>query len=608
MNTQTMLLRNLKTRKDRNSIIDIINNIDKLSGNLDDNLVIILEFIDECYNESNTIVESDLKHILSAIKNKIIDKYTDKDKLIFINKKCKEYNKDGNYDDTRLVAYNSFLLELQNYCVHRIKEFTIKENHEVLIADEKIREAFNIKLIDSNDLLDLIYELTSIINDKYKNKIPENSVAGVCVDNIKYMINPVTLNYNKELILPSILNILSTNKNMNISDLINIAKSSIMYSDKEKKRAIDTIEKVEEPLIDENVLSIKNIKNKYMIREEAASNHILTYIIKSFKNEEEAKEIIKSINNMINISNVQDLTDKEFLIIFFNTFRNFIVHGEGMLVNGGDFNIINMLIDSLIVDKNIESDQAKTVVNVLEREINATKDMIYELKSDKYVVRLKEYLDIIENQYNRLNEYINNTDLNKEVIEGYNNTNLIRELAIIYMVEDCLSKNIVIENTAITLLRTAREKLKKKMEQLSAKEKQISRNIDMYVEKMERDITSALTIKERERVIKGNILPSASKTIKLGIATGTAWAVAPTIAVIGSIGALAISKKANTRERQLVLDEIEVHLKVVEKNIQYAESEGDLEILEELLKIENKLKREKQRIKYRMKVYYKQEV
>ena len=76
--------------------------------------------------------------------------------------------------------------------------------------------------------------------------------------------------------------------------------------------------------------------------------------------------------------------------------------------------------------------------------------------------------------------------------------------------------------------------------------------------------------------------------------------------VIGAIAGIALSAKANARERQLVLDDIEVHLRIVEKKIQQAEMNNDDKALEQLLKLERTLTREKQRIKYRMKVYYNQ--
>lgn len=89
---------------------------------------------------------------------------------------------------------------------------------------------------------------------------------------------------------------------------------------------------------------------------------------------------------------------------------------------------------------------------------------------------------------------------------------------------------------------------------------------------------------------------------------GVAYAVNPVIAVIGALGSMAVAKQANARERQLILDEIDVHLKIVERKISQAEMNNDLKNMEQLLKIESKLQREKQRIKYRMKVYYNQNV
>ena len=52
------------------------------------------------------------------------------------------------------------------------------------------------------------------------------------------------------------------------------------------------------------------------------------------------------------------------------------------------------------------------------------------------------------------------------------------------------------------------------------------------------------------------------------------------------------------RERRLIYDEIDTELQVVEKQIQLAESEGDMNQYRFLLNYQKKLTREKHRIKY----------
>ena len=112
----------------------------------------------------------------------------------------------------------------------------------------------------------------------------------------------------------------------------------------------------------------------------------------------------------------------------------------------------------------------------------------------------------------------------------------------------------------------------------------------------------------REAVIKGRILPSASKCIKIACVLGVAWAINPAIAVIGAIGGFACSKKLQAKERQLVLDDIEIELKMCERYIKQAEDDNDLKKIRQLEIIQRNLLRQQQRIKYKMHVVYNQNV
>ena len=82
---------------------------------------------------------------------------------------------------------------------------------------------------------------------------------------------------------------------------------------------------------------------------------------------------------------------------------------------------------------------------------------------------------------------------------------------------------------------------------------------------------------------------------------GTA-VVNPVLGMITALGMIGCSKKLNNRERQLIYDEIETELKVVDKQIQIAENDGDMNQYRFLLQYQKKLERERQRIKYGLKV------
>ena len=108
----------------------------------------------------------------------------------------------------------------------------------------------------------------------------------------------------------------------------------------------------------------------------------------------------------------------------------------------------------------------------------------------------------------------------------------------------------------------------------------------------------------REAIIKGSIIPSFSRCLKngaalaiLGIASGNI-----VVPVIAAIGGLAMSKKLTKKERLLLLDEIETELEVVDKEIQMADSNNQINKYRALLQYKKELQRQYQRIRYNIRV------
>lgn len=167
-----------------------------------------------------------------------------------------------------------------------------------------------------------------------------------------------------------------------------------------------------------------------------------------------------------------------------------------------------------------------------------------------------------------------------------------------------LNNNIIMEMDLSNTLKLAMKNLKRDAMKLSDKEKKLSSDIDVSVNSVMKGVETAMMNNNREAVIKGKMIPSASKTIKMALAAGLAWAVNPAIAVIGVIGTFACMKKMQRKERQLILDDIEVELKMCERYISKYEGENDLKKVREVEKIQRNLERQKQRIKYKMTVEY----
>lgn len=279
-------------------------------------------------------------------------------------------------------------------------------------------------------------------------------------------------------------------------------------------------------------------------------------------------------------------------------------------------------INESLIDDNIDGIVSKNIYKLDNDTIDALTDFSITvpviLEKDKLCESLKEYRDSLRgsssiNDYIRidcLNENISKLESDATVYATSSNLNGIRcylaclnELALMNG-----SKEYVMEMDFTNTLKLAIDRLKKTAVNLKDKEKQASNAIDVSVNNISKGIETALMNDNRDAVINGKILPSASKCIKIACTFGVAWAINPAVAVIGALGALACSKKLKTKERQLIMDDIDIELKMVDRYIKQAEDDGDLKKVRQLEIMQRNLQRQQQRIKYRMHVVYNQKV
>ena len=163
----------------------------------------------------------------------------------------------------------------------------------------------------------------------------------------------------------------------------------------------------------------------------------------------------------------------------------------------------------------------------------------------------------------------------------------------------CVYYSPLTEASFTNSLKLASEKLKKSIQSLSDKEKTISRNIDVSMNNLTKSAERAMTNDRRDAIIKGSVIPSASKIIKGAITTGIVGVLlGPAVAAIGVLGYLGVSKKLNDKQRKALLDEIEIELKMCQKYIDLAESKNDLKSLKKLYTIQRELEKQRGRIKY----------
>ena len=154
--------------------------------------------------------------------------------------------------------------------------------------------------------------------------------------------------------------------------------------------------------------------------------------------------------------------------------------------------------------------------------------------------------------------------------------------------------------------------VKGKLKNASAKEKEFSRDLDMEFNHLCKSVQNGLGLNtdHREEIITGQVKRSLSKSIKIlitwagigaiaGMGAGvTATVGAATAAVLGPIVLWAKSKLTSRAEKMQILDEIDIELKVVERELHMAESEGSTKKYRALLTIQKNLQRKRQEIYY----------
>lgn len=194
-----------------------------------------------------------------------------------------------------------------------------------------------------------------------------------------------------------------------------------------------------------------------------------------------------------------------------------------------------------------------------------------------------------------VNDVLNKALENKFMSDTFKNTIIESE---------CINAldQIVTEGFDLNNVKLAFQALKKKMKDLNTKQKSICQTLDATGHQLINSIEKAVREDRREAVIKGSIIPSFSKCIKLGIALGGITAVNPVAGLITAVGYFGASSMLTQREKQLVYDEIATELQVVEKQLQIAENDGDMNQYRFLLNYQKKLARERQRIRYGLKV------
>lgn len=153
-------------------------------------------------------------------------------------------------------------------------------------------------------------------------------------------------------------------------------------------------------------------------------------------------------------------------------------------------------------------------------------------------------------------------------------------------------------------IRLALEGLKKKVKDADAKVQNMSRQADVQFAMFSKTLKNAFVSDRREAIIKGSVIPSFSRCVKIGIGLIGLGIIGggPLLPAIAAIGSFAVSKSLTKKERVLLLDEIETELEVIDREIQIADSKNQMKKLRALLNTKKNLQRQYQRIKYNTRI------
>lgn len=198
-----------------------------------------------------------------------------------------------------------------------------------------------------------------------------------------------------------------------------------------------------------------------------------------------------------------------------------------------------------------------------------------------------------------------NESMYRKVILGnvapHNPDNSINDIVYEALIVEGLEE-ILTEGFNLNKLKLLMQVAKGKAKDLSTKEKAFWKNLDILASGFMKNVERALTSDRREGIIKGSVIPSFSRCIKSAMIVGGISFINPILGIITALGMLGTSRALNQRERNLIYDEIETELKVIEKEIEIANNDGNMKKYRVLLQYQKRLERERQRIKYGLKV------
>ena len=487
----------------------------------------------------------------------------------------------------------------------------VNENYEKI--DKKlgigkiIRECGFNKFDDDTYRTKIIMELTESIFEAYSNVI-ELYRFNVTLESVLFAFNSIGIKADQTLLMKTITEYYVDNSSLSQDDMKRVITEMNLYSDEAKENTIslfETEQKLSFGLVKQKANTIKELCESYRMNTKSVSN-LKTTMTKIY-----ARSLDECVENSPNILGIITTT----------------ITSLGMACIHPVLGILSAFTQYLI-SKDVDIKQTSKYLEELKDEKRKVQNKLDKKETEE----LKKYLERIDASIEKVQDYrtslLSDEENEKEFdsYDDYDDDFLEQTFDVNYGLLSCISEavenenydainiihNILTENKTLidesgnlmNTVKLVKTKLKQSAEKLSTKEKALCSQMDNKFDLFVRDLQRSLSLEKRERVIKGKMGPSLSNIIKLATVGGISALINPAITVIGLFAGLALSKKATIREKQYILDEIGIQLKIVDRKINQAEMKGDDKALEELYRIQSRLQKEQKRIKYNIKLYH----
>ena len=198
--------------------------------------------------------------------------------------------------------------------------------------------------------------------------------------------------------------------------------------------------------------------------------------------------------------------------------------------------------------------------------------------------------------------YCNRYLMEKNTLEGDTRDNFIKELDTVTDANNnWFSKQMALsEGSLMGKVDAVIDKFKSSLTALSDKEKMASATFDAAIESVKKSIMEVGEDEAREDVIADRYIPRASRVVKLTLAMGLGYMIAPTLSIIGLFFYIAKTLQHRRDERRKVLNELDVEIDMCKKYIKQAEEKDDFEKMKRYKLILKKLLDTREKVKFLM--------